>query len=130
MKIDKQQATDKWDKCKPIENAKLASTLQKRFDNADQPNENFETAANEILIAAEFLTGQATPDEFKEQRLSYQVNELSKRMGGEEKMDSIDKAKQLLNDWFILNGANKGFIKKNNTRINKNIKALLDMLKV
>lgn len=128
-KIDNDQAREKWDKCKPISNKKLAAELNKRLDNASKSNDDFILSASEILIAAEYLTGIASPDEFKDQRLAYQVNELSKRMGGEESIDSTDKATQLLNDWFLLNGADSEFIKVNEKRIKKIIKALFDLLK-
>jgi len=128
-KIDNEQAQNKWGELKAISNKKLAKQLNSRLDNTSKPNENFETSASDILIAAEYLTGIASPDEYKEKRLAYQVNELSKRMGGEESMDSTDKAINLLQDWFVLEGANAEFIKNNDKRINKIIKALFEMLK-
>lgn len=120
---------EKWNKLKQIPDKKTAAKLQKRFDNASSPNEQFSEQANQLLIAAEYLTGQATPDAYKEQRLAYQVEELSKRMSGETSLSATDKAIQLLNNWFTLNGTDKDFIKTNDKRIKKDIKGLFDLLK-
>lgn len=118
----------KWDKLKPLLDKKITAKLNKRFDNTSKANDDFVTQASTILIAAEYLTGLASPDDYKEQRLGYQVAELSKRMSGEVSMDSTDKANDLLIQWFTLSGAEKDFIKTNDKRIKKIIKALYDML--
>jgi hypothetical protein len=120
---------EKWNKLKQLSDKKITAKLQKRFDNASSPNEQFSEQANQLLIAAEYLTGQATPDAYKEQRLAYQVEELSKRMSGETSLNATDKAIQILNNWYVLNGADKGFIKANDKRIKKDIKGLFDLLK-
>ena len=128
-KLDKEKAQKKWDKLKNLDDNKLAKQLKNRFENADKANENYSEKAGLILIAAEYLTGQATPDEYKEQRLAYQVDELAKRMGGSESQDETDHAVALLTDWFTLNGADDEFIKANDKRSKKVIKSLFDLLK-
>lgn len=128
-KIDNEQASEKWDKLKPLSNRKITSKLNKRLDNASKENSDYITNASTLLIAGEYLTGLASPDEYKEQRLAYQVAELSKRMGGEEAIDSTEKANELLSDWFTLAGANPDFMKNNEKRIKKVIKALFELLK-
>ncbi len=128
-KITEEQAQEKIAKCKSITDKKLAKKLEKRLKNANQKSEKFVQLASEILIAGEYLTGLASPDEYKEQRLAYQVNELSKRMSGEENLDSLDKANALLNDWFVLSGTDADFMKANDKRIKKIIKALFELLK-
>ena len=128
-KLDKGKAQEKWDKLKNLDDNKLAKQLKNRFENADKANKNYSEKAGLILIAAEYLTGQATPDEYKEQRLAYQVDELAKRMGGSESQDETDHAVALLTDWFTLNGADDEFIKANDKRSKKVIKSLFDLLK-
>ena len=130
-KIDTNQAQQKWGKLKPISNKKSNAKLDKRFQQAlsEKNNANYIQTAATILIAAEYLSGIASPDEYKDQRLAYQVEELSKRMSGEESTDSTDKAQQLLLDWFSLNGADANFIKTNDKRIKQVIKSLFELLK-
>lgn len=128
-KIELDSAQEKWNKLTSISDKKLATKLQMRFDNANNSNEHYSEKANQLLIAAEYLTGQATPDAYKEQRLAYQVEELSKRMGGESTLSTTDKACELLNNWFVLNGSDKDFIKDNDKRIKKAINGLFDLLK-
>ncbi len=128
-KLDKDKAQEKWDKLKPLSDKKLAKNLAKRLSNIDSENEQFVEQANLILISAEYLCGIASPEEYKEQRLAYQVDELSKRMSGEEVIPEVEKAQQLLSSWFTLSGADKEFIKTNEKRIKKLIKGLFELLK-
>ncbi len=127
-KIDKDKAQEKWNKLQIVSDKKLAKNLDKRMANIDSENEQFIEQANLILISAEYLCGIATPEEYKEQRLAYQVDELSKRMSGEEVTPEIEKAQQLLTDWFVLSGADEEFIKTNEKRIKKLIKGLFELL--
>jgi hypothetical protein len=127
-KLDKEKAQEKWDKLKPLADKKHAKLLTKRLNDFDKSNDDYCEKAGNILIAAEYLTGSATPDTYKEQRLAYQVDELSKRMSGEESMPELDKAKSLLNDWFTLAGSDNDFIKSNDKRIKKLIKSLYELL--
>jgi hypothetical protein len=127
-KIDKDKAQEKWDKLKPLADIKLTKQLTKRFNDFEKRNDEYSETAGKILIAAEYLTGSATPDAYKEQRLAYQVDQLSKRMGGEESIPEQEKTKNLLNDWFTLSGANSDFIKSNDKRIKKLIKSLYELL--
>ncbi len=127
-KISQQQAQEQRDKLKDIDDNKLAKQLEQRFKSAGEVNNDYAKKAGLILIAAEYLTGQATPDEYKEQRLAYQVDELAKRMGGGETQDETNQAVALLTDWFVLNGADAEFIKANEKRSKKVIKSLFDLL--
>ena len=130
QKIDTKQAQQKWDKQKPINNKKLSTKINKRFKQAASANNtDFLNTATTILIAAEYLSGIASPDDYKEQRLAYQVEELSKRMSGENTVDGAEKAYQLLTDWFTLNGTDADFIKSNDKRIKQAIKSLFELLK-
>lgn len=127
-KIEQEKAQEKWDKLKPLADKKMAKELSKRFENTNNTNDNFQPEANNILISGEYLTGLASPDEYKEERLAYQVDVLSRRMGGEESLNSIDQANDLVRRWFTLSGAEKIFIKDNDKRIKKVIKSLFDLL--
>ncbi|MBL4660394.1 MAG: DUF349 domain-containing protein [Alcanivoracaceae bacterium] len=127
-KIDADKAQEKWDKLKPVSDKKMANKLSKRLKNANNSNSNFIETASTILIATEYLTGIASPDEYKEQRLAYQVDELSKRMSGETIIPETEKAQQLLTQWFTL-GVDEKFIKTNDKRIKKVIKNLFEILK-
>ncbi|MCF6318991.1 MAG: DUF349 domain-containing protein [Proteobacteria bacterium] len=127
-KLDKDKAQEKWDKLKAISDKKLAKHLDKRMENIDSNNEQFVEQANLILVSAEYLCGIATPEEFKEQRLAYQVDELSKRMSGEDIIPEVEKAQQLLSSWFALSGTDKAFIKSNDKRIKKLLKGLFELL--
>jgi len=127
-KLDREQAQVKWDKLATLADKKLAKQLSTRLANTDGINDKFETDANQIFIAAEYLSGIASPDQYKEQRLAYQVNELSRRMSGEEIMPESDKAKLLLSNWFVLSGADADFMKTNEKRIKKITKSLFDLL--
>ena len=130
QKIDTKQAQQKWDKQKPINNKKLNTKINKRFKQAASANNtDFLNTAATILIAAEYLSGIASPDDYKEQRLAYQVEELSKRMSGESTVDGAEKAYQLLTDWFTLDGTDADFIKNNDKRIKQAIKSLFELLK-
>ena len=108
----------------------FAAMLQKRFDNAlsGKANENYVETASTLFIAAEYLTGTATPEDYKEQRLAYQVEELSKRMSGEEALSEVDKATDILIQWYSLSGTDADFIKANDKRIKKVIKSLMELL--
>jgi exonuclease SbcC len=127
--LDVDSAQVKWDKLKPLTDKKLGKKLTQRFSHYENTNEDYIDTASTILIATEYLTGSATPDAYKDKRLAYQVEELSKRMSGEESMPESDKAMSLLNDWFILPGADKAFIKENDKRIKKLIKSLYELLR-
>jgi hypothetical protein len=127
-KIDKQSAQEKWDNLPIINDSKLQKSLNKRFENVEKTNENYAHDANNILIAAEYLTGSATPDEYKEQRLEFQVNQLSRRMSGEDITPEAEKAQQLLTQWFTLGGTDKDFIHANDKRIKKITKNLYELL--
>ena len=76
------------------------------------------------MIAAEFITGLSTPEEFMEHRMAYQVQMLSMRMSGEKGLQDNDQAKQLLDEWYLLPKANQSFVKKNTKRIKLVIEAL------
>ncbi|VAW36712.1 hypothetical protein MNBD_GAMMA01-658 [hydrothermal vent metagenome] len=128
-KINQQKAQEKWDKLKPLSDKKLAAKLHQRFSAADATNNDFIETASNILIAGEYLTGIASPDGYKEQRLAYQVEELSKRMQGEASLSATNKARQLLSNWFVLSGADADFLKTNDKRIKKVIKELFELLK-
>lgn len=127
-KIDADKAQEKWDKLKPLTDKKMAKDLNTRFKNANILNDNYTSEASTILIAAEYLTGLASPDEYKDQRLAYQVAELSRRMSGEDSLNSIEQTKDLLHQWFALSGTENTFIKDNDKRIKKVIKSLFDLL--
>lgn len=126
---DKETANEQWSKLKPLTDNKLMQKMQNRLDNSENSNPDYAESASKLLIASEYLTGLATPDEFKEQRLSYQVEELSKRMSGEDYLDPVQQSSQLLKEWFTLQGADPGFYKANEKRIKKVIKALFDLVK-
>jgi hypothetical protein len=128
-KLEQEQAQEKWDKLKGLNDNKLAKKLAKRFAKATTSNDDYPQKAGIILIAAEYLTGQATPNEYKEQRLAYQVDELSKRMRGSQALSETDQAVALLTDWFTLNGAGSDFFTANEKRSKKVIKSLFDLLK-
>jgi hypothetical protein len=127
-KLDNEKAEQKWQKLTPLSDRKLSNKLKSRLAQAGTANKDYVKTASTILIAAEYLTGQATPDEHKELRLAYQVDELSKRMSGEEILSVTDKASQLLSDWFTLAGAEAAFIKANDKRIKKVMKELFEQL--
>ncbi len=127
--LDLDKAQENRDKLKQLDDKKLAKQLSQRFAQAQSPNADYSQKAGLILIAAEYLTGQATPDEYKEQRLAYQVDELAKRMGGAESQNETDQAVALLTQWFTLQGADANFIKTNDKRSKKVIKSLFDLLK-
>ena len=127
--LDIDSAQVKWDKLKPLTDKRLSKKLSQRFSNYETTNEDYIDTAGSILIATEYLTGSATPDAYKDKRLAYQVDELSKRMSGEESMPASDKAMSLLNEWFTLPGADKAFIKENDKRIKKSIKSLYELLR-
>ncbi|MCF6287706.1 MAG: DUF349 domain-containing protein [Proteobacteria bacterium] len=128
-KLDQEKALEKLAKLKEISDTKLAKKLATRFKSVATGNESYVASASIILIAAEYLTGTATPDEYKEQRLAYQVAELSKRMSGEEIVPEADKAQQLLTTWFTLAGTDKEFIQANDKRVKTLIKSLFELLK-
>jgi len=135
-KIDADKAQEKWHKLKPLTDKKMANKLSKRLksasnssnNNNNNGNGNFIETASTILIATEYLTGIASPDGYKEQRLAFQVDELSKRMSGEAIIPEIDKAQQLLGQWFTLASVDAEFIKTNDKRIKRVIKNLFAML--
>jgi hypothetical protein len=129
-KLDQDKAQEEWDKLKPIDDSKMTKLISKRFDNAKagKVNENYLDTASTLLIAAEYLTGTATPEEYKEQRLAYQVEELSKRMSGEETKSESDNAADLLTQWHTLSGSDADFIRANEKRIKKIIKSLMELL--
>jgi hypothetical protein len=129
-KLDEEKAKASWEKLKPLDDNKRAKLLQKRFDNAlsGKANENYVETASTLFIAAEYLTGTATPEDYKEQRLAYQVEELSKRMSGEEALSEVDKATDILIQWYSLSGTDADFIKANDKRIKKVIKSLMELL--
>ena len=129
-KLDQEKAQESWDKLKPIDDNKMSKLAQLRFEKAlsNTANDAYLESASTLLIAAEYLTGTATPEEYKEQRLAYQVDELSKRMSGEEAMSETDKATDLLISWHTLSGADADFIKANDKRIKKVIKSLMELL--
>ncbi len=126
--IDHDNAVEKRKKLETISDKKLLKNLDKRFGNYSKDNPDYIHAANLILIAAEYLTGTATPDEYKEQRLAYQVDELSKRMSGEEVTPEAEKAHDLLSQWYSLSGADNEFITNNTKRIKKITKGLFELL--
>ncbi len=128
-KLEQDKAQEKWDKLPKLNDEKLAKQLTQRFEKAGSINDEYSQKAGLVLIAAEYLSGQATPDEYKEQRLAYQVEELSKRMSGAEIMSEINQTISLLSKWFTLNGAEAEFIKANEKRSKKVIKSLFDLLK-
>lgn len=126
--IDKEQALDKWQKNETLSDQKLFKKLNKRLEKAGDKNPDFIDHASHILIATEYLTGVSTPDEYKEQRLAYQVDELSKRMSGEENITESTRARQLLKKWFCLSATDKDFVSDNKDRIEKAINSLFDLL--
>ncbi|HFC29960.1 MAG TPA: DUF349 domain-containing protein, partial [Oceanospirillales bacterium] len=131
-KIDKKTATEKLAKLKEISDKKLAKQLKSRFEKAasdDKTNDDYAQQAGTILIAAEYLTGQATPDDYKEQRLAYQVDELAKRMSGSQSISETQTATNLLQQWFTLSGADADFIKNNEKRSKKVMKSLFELLR-
>ncbi len=126
--IDKEQAQEQWQNTEELSDQKLFKKLSKRLKRAEDNNPDFINDASHILIATEYLTGVSTPDEYKEQRLAYQVDELSKRMSGEENISESTRARQLLKDWFCLSATDENFIGDNNKRIEKAINSLFDLL--
>ena len=127
--IDAESAQQAWDKLSSLDDNKLMKKLQNRLSNADSENPDYTEHANNLLIASEYLIGIASPDEHKEKRLAYQVEELSKHMSGEENLDPIQKASNLLADWFTLGGTDAKFQKSNEKRIKKVLKGLFDLVK-
>ncbi len=127
--IDEETAQQKWQQLEKLNDNKLSKSLSKRLANNSQENSDSQATASTLLVAAEYLTGLKTPDEFKEQRLAYQVDELAKRMGGGENLSAYDKAIALLKQWFSLAGIPAEFLKANEKRINTIINSLYDIIK-
>jgi len=127
--LTNEKAQEQWQTLAVLNDNKLTKQLEKRLKNASKENPNYVQSASTLLIAAEYLTGQATPDAFKEQRLAYQVEELAKRMGGEQSLSETDKAIELLSSWFALQGSTTDFIEANEKRIGKVLKSLYGLLK-
>ncbi|MFC3193670.1 DUF349 domain-containing protein [Marinicella sediminis] len=87
-----------------------------------------EEKLNEILIAAEFLTGLNTPKAHMDQRMAYQVKVLSDRMSGGKNLKDHQQALKLLQDWQVTAKPDAEFLKANNKRIQKAIKALRSLI--
>jgi len=102
-----------------LDSSHLNTFFTKRL-NSKASNETL----SQHLIAAEFLTGLKTPDEFMEQRMAYQVHVLSERMSGEKITKDNEQAQQLLDEWYLYPKSDTAFIKKNQKRITQIIKAL------
>jgi hypothetical protein len=98
--------------------------LKSEFEQRSLSNQTSADDLNQHLIAAEFITGLSTPEEFMEQRMAYQVQMLSMRMSGEKSLQDNEQAKRLLDEWYLLPKANQQFIKKHSKRINQVIEAL------
>ncbi|TDR16280.1 DUF349 domain-containing protein [Marinicella litoralis] len=108
-------------------NDKLAGTKNDNllaWFNQRATAESNADSLNQHLIAAEFLTGLSTPDQFMEQRMAYQVQILSERMSGEKGVQDNEHAKHLLDSWLLLPKSDASFIKDNKKRINQVIKGL------
>ena len=128
--LEASEAEEKWSELPQVSETKLEKQIQKRFNSAlkNKQNDEFVESATQFLIASEYLTGNATPEEDKELRLNYQVEVLSKRMSGEESLSVSEQASSLLKQWYLLDGSQEEFLKKNQSRIENVIQQLYELM--
>jgi len=69
-----------------------------------------------------------TPEAELEARMAYQVKVLSERMGGERTPDNFTQANGWLDRWYQQPKADAAFIKSNQKRIQKVIKAMTQLM--
>ena len=115
-----------------LEGLLKASLLQRFGQRLQQPIdqlsaeevENARVQLSKVLIAAEYLTGNESPEEDADARMNYQVERLSNRMAGETHHAQDEEAKQLLIDWHLSIKPDQGYLQSQKKRINNNLKAL------
>ena len=79
----------------------LAGKVPPDLDSMDP--EALEAAARLLCIRLEFLSGLASPDEDREQRMQYQVERLSQRLGGEGAgLSARQEARSIEDEWLLM----------------------------
>ncbi|WP_395375257.1 DUF349 domain-containing protein [Marinicella sp. W31] len=107
----------------------FAERLAKPMDQYDSDeSEAIQQQLNTILIAAEYLTGNETPEAQANDRMNYQVERLSNRMAGESHHAQDEEARQLLTDWYLTPKLDQAFLKSSKKRIDNNLKALKHLI--
>ena len=131
--IDQANAEEKLsaleDKLKPNLYKQFAARLAQPVDQYSEAE--LQTTAEHLktlLIAAEYLTGNETPEEEANDRMNYQVERLSNRMAGESHHAQDEEARQLLVDWYLAPKIDQTFLKSSKKRIDNNLKALKHLI--
>ncbi len=122
-KIDEQQKQQQFEQ---LTSTELTAFFAPRI--AAENTEDNQDQLAELLIQAEFLTGLETPEQHMEDRMAYQVKILSERMAGEKAGSDQAQASAWLDQWYLTSKGAAEFIKNNQKRAKKAIKAVMAMM--